>query len=117
MIRVGRCVPEGGIVTAVGPTRSGGITSGKAESAVSVSDGSQKGEIQSRRSQMSKNEPPCECGACVRANHGQPAVIYPATAYRAGYELHGVAARDFYRAQAAGLAALAELKAKLRGGR
>ena len=52
----------------------------------------------------------------MRANHGQPAVRYPATRYRPAYELHGVAARDFYAAQAKGLADLAALKARLRNG-
>lgn len=62
-----------------------------------------------------KSQDPCPCGACVRANHGQPAVVYPATTYRPGYELHGVDAARFYEARARGKASLEALKAKLRG--
>jgi hypothetical protein len=50
----------------------------------------------------------------VRANHGQPAVVFPETRYRRGYELHGVAARDFYAAKLKALETLSALKAKLR---
>jgi hypothetical protein len=51
----------------------------------------------------------------VRANHGKPAVVYPETQYRRGYELHGVEARDFYASQVKALEDLAALKRKLRG--
>ncbi len=51
----------------------------------------------------------------MRANHGQPAVKFPSVLWRKGYELHGTAARDWYAERAKGLAALAELKLKLRG--
>ena len=47
---------------------------------------------------------PCACGDCVRANHGQPAVTFPATRFSAGYELHGVAAARYYEAQGKALA-------------
>ena len=35
----------------------------------------------------------------MRANTGKPPVRFPAVLGRAGYELHGTKARDYYRAQ------------------
>ena len=49
------------------------------------------------------------------ANHGQPCVTFPATPWRAGYELHGKAARDHYEALDKARAHLEALKVKLRG--
>jgi hypothetical protein len=71
-------------------------------------------EVVGRAPTAREPEPPCECGDCVRANHGKPAVKYPATRYRPAYELHGVEARDFYLAKAKALAELDALKVKLR---
>lgn len=51
----------------------------------------------------------------MRANHRRPAVVFPATTYRRGYELHGTEARDHYLAKDKALAALEALKQKLRG--
>lgn len=61
------------------------------------------------------SRPACDCGACVRANHGQPAVIFEDTRYRRGYELHGTQARDWYAARDKARAELEALKVKLRG--
>lgn len=66
---------------------------------------------------MTEPEPPCDCGPCVRAGHGQPAVKYAATRYQPAYELHGLAAAKFYQARDKALADLAALKVKLRGER
>ncbi len=60
-------------------------------------------------------EPACECGDCIRANHGQPAVKFPSVLWRKGYELHGLDAKRWYDERAKGLAALSALKLKLRG--
>ena len=58
---------------------------------------------------------PCVCGDCVRANHGQPAVVFEDTQYRRGYELHGTYARDYWAARDKAKADLEALKMKLRG--
>jgi hypothetical protein len=51
----------------------------------------------------------------VRANHGQPAVVFADTRYRRGYELHGTAARDYWAARDKARAEVEALKVKLRG--
>ena len=52
----------------------------------------------------------------MRANHGQPAVVFEDTKWRKGYELHGIQARDYWAARDKARAEMAELKRKLAGG-
>ena len=59
------------------------------------------------------SQPACPCGDCVRANHGQPAVQFGPTRFSPGYELHGVAARDYWADRDKAWAELDALKIRL----
>ena len=50
----------------------------------------------------------------MRANHGQPAVVFEDTKWRQGYELHGIQARDYWAARDKARAHLQQLRATLR---